>query len=727
MPRIYTLQTNFSSGELDPVMHFRADTGAYQNGAHTLTNCLLLNSGGCARRPGTKGVQAAALPGLCRLEAFEFSDDERYVLAFSNGRLDVYGTDGAFVVSVTSGCNWTTATLFEFTVSQAADTMIVAHRSWATQVIRRTSLTTFTVTNLAFRQSTNGNKIYQPYFKFVADDVTLSASATTGTATLTASAGVFEASMVGERLRWGDVEIEVTAFTDATTMTGTILGTLEARYDNNPFRTREGTGVVEVTHVLHGFATGASVTISGAGSVGGITAAQINGAKTITVLDDNTYTITTAGTATESIDGGGPSAKYGGANLATRNWSEPAFSSRNGYPGAVCFHEGRLWFGGSAGVPDGLWGSKLFDFFNFDVGEGLAADSVQVTVGADDISNIQHLVSNNDLQIFTATAEFVAVAPRLESLSPSNITIRRQTPYGCSFVPPMPFDGATVYLQESQTALREYIYSDATARYASTNLNVLSGHLLSAPYDMAVLYGGSIRSEQYAYLVNDDGSIAVFHSARSEQLAGWAKWLPGGAGNPAFKSVCVVGTETYVCTLRHGSYWLEQFSQDRQEVLDGFVTYSDATAKRNWTVGAQFYGKVVEINSGNYHLGTFTVGAAGELDVVVDVKEITVGYGYTWAIRTLPVDVTLANGPSTGRPKRISRVFAGIDATLALSISGNRLVLRQVTDDFSIEPEPVSQTYEFRLLGFAKNAFVEVTQTEPLPATLLGMAMEVSV
>ena len=78
MPRLRQLQTNFASGELDPLMHFRVDTGAFKNGARRLRNAILYNSGGAGRRPGTR--YASTLVGNTRLVPFEFASDERYLL-----------------------------------------------------------------------------------------------------------------------------------------------------------------------------------------------------------------------------------------------------------------------------------------------------------------------------------------------------------------------------------------------------------------------------------------------------------------------------------------------------------------------------------------------------------------------------------------------------------------------------------------------------------------------
>lgn len=717
---IHQLQTNFSSGELDPLMRFRIDTGAYQNGAKSLRNGMLLSTGGVARRPGT--LHLATLAGRGRLLPFEFSVAERYVLCLSAGRLDVYSTAGALLTSVTTGCNWTANELFELTYTQVADTMIICHQAWSPQVIRRTGLSSFTVTDFAFSESSNGQRIYQPYYKFVDDPVTISCSGVTGSVTVTANAAVFTADMVGQRLRWKDIELEVTAYTSATVITATVQGTIIGRLDPDPFRTTIGSGVVEVTHVAHGFATGASITLSGAADVGGITSAQLSGTFTITVVDDNRYSISTAGTATSSYDGGGPSVEYTGAALATTDWTEPVFCERNGWPGAVCFHEGRLWFGGTGGIPDGLWSSVIYQYFNFDVGEGLDSDSIQVTVGAEDISNIRHLVSHRDLLIFTALGEFFAPPPTNGTLTPTTMRVRRQTPYGASEVCPLPLDGATLYVQGSGTAVREFMYNEARGGYESTNLNILSAHMISQPQDMAVLFGTTDRSEQYALLINDNGKAAVFHSARAENLAGWTPWDTDGS----FDSVCVVGETIYFSVLRGGSYRLEAIAADREHALDGATLYSGVSSA-SWTVGALYFGKTVAVNSGNMHIGEFTVGPAGELELPVAVTQITVGYDYTFAVEILPVNVQLATGPMTGLPKRINRVIVGLHSTLAVSIDGNRLILRQVTDDLSLEPEPVTGTYEFWLLGWQKNAVVTITQDEPLACTIIGLQLEVMV
>jgi len=64
-------------------------------------------------------------------------------------------------------------------------------------------------------------------------------------------------------------------------------------------------GQVLVTLASHGATTGDFVTFTGAVAVGGITAVQLNLEFEVTVIDGNTFTIETAGTATSAATGGG--------------------------------------------------------------------------------------------------------------------------------------------------------------------------------------------------------------------------------------------------------------------------------------------------------------------------------------------------------------------------------------------------------------------------------------
>ena len=76
----------------------------------------------------------------------------------------------------------------------------------------------------------------------------------------------------------------------------------------NPIVTgSSGSGVVTVNHTNHGARTGDYVTLSGATTTDGITAAQLNLEFELTVVNSNSYTVTTAGSASSGSTAGGGS------------------------------------------------------------------------------------------------------------------------------------------------------------------------------------------------------------------------------------------------------------------------------------------------------------------------------------------------------------------------------------------------------------------------------------
>ena len=215
-----------------------------------------------------------------------------------------------------------------------------------------------------------------------------------------ADAAYFVSDHVGVRLRIGDAEATITGFTDDHTVTATLHDDIEVQLDVDALRTKDGSDKIEVTHALHGLKASNTVVISDAGGLGGITAANINGTRTINrIIDENKYEITAGGNSNSGALGGG-SPRIQTTN--TTEWFEQSYSSYRGFPAAITFHEDRLWFGGTPSQPDGIWGSKTGRYFNFDLGKADDDDALDLDAATGVNNQIRHLVSNRDLQVFAS-------------------------------------------------------------------------------------------------------------------------------------------------------------------------------------------------------------------------------------------------------------------------------------------------------------------------------------
>ncbi len=567
MARQRVHQASFLRGELDPTIISRVDVAAYGQGLKKARNVIPLNQGGVERRGGT--LFRADLGGPTRLESFIFNSTQEYVFAFQNQTLKIYTTAGVLAATFTS-CPWITSELYELNFTQQGDTMIVVHENIVPQVITRIGSTSFTRTAFGFETSVNGEKTYQPYFKFADDSITLDIDSTTkGTTgvTCTTSSAYWISGYVGMVIRYHGAELTITGYTSSTIVTATLNDDVEIELDADPFATQQGSGVVKVTQVGHGFSTGASVTISGANDIfdedgNGLATANINGTFSITVLDDDHWEFTAGGsdTALESVDGGGVRVVIVG-HPPTRNWDEQVFSSVNGYPKTATFHEQRLYFGGVTALPDGIQGSKITDFYNFDVGEAADADSIQIQIASDQINEIRHLVSAKLLQIFSSTSEFYLKPQIGKPITPTDIQIIRQSTLGSQLkAMPRIFDGATIYIQNNGKTVREYFYGATAEEFTSNSISLLSNHLISSPQDSAKITSMPSRTEQFYFLVNDDGTMGIFTSQRAEKIAGWMLWSTDGT----IESVTCTTSNIYISVKRtinsSDVYYLEQFA-----------------------------------------------------------------------------------------------------------------------------------------------------------------------
>lgn len=225
MKKLELINTNFSSGQMSAQMLTREDVASYANAAETLENVIPHLQGGVSRRPGTKFL--VDLGAETRIIGFHFKDDQEYLFCLQASKIEVRNpTTGALITTISS-CPWTVDQLWDIRFAQSGDTTIFVHPEWIMQKIKRTGATTFTREDFAFEEdSSTTDKLFQPYFKFADDTITLNPSGTTGSVTLTTSADYWTSAYVGVNVRYKEKQLKITGFTDAQNVTATVLETL---------------------------------------------------------------------------------------------------------------------------------------------------------------------------------------------------------------------------------------------------------------------------------------------------------------------------------------------------------------------------------------------------------------------------------------------------------------------------------------------------------------------
>ena len=657
MPRFVDIQTNFSTGELDPLLRSRVDLAQYNNALAKATNVVIQPQGGMRRRPGTKYM--AELPNSStesaangvRLVPFEFSVDDSYMLCFTHNRMYVF-KDGAQVTNINGGgtayltTSITGAMLTQLCWTQSADTMILVHEDLQPQrLVRGASDSSWTISSITFDSI--------PKYAFTLTTTTpssghLTPSAVSGNVTLTA---------------------QNTVFTSA---------------DLNQYINASPQGRARIIEVV-------SNTV----------------VKAVTEFPF-----------------------FSTSNIAQGSWEiesgyQDVWSSGKGWPRTVTFHEGRLYFGGSKSRPSTIWGSKIGIFYDFMPTVSLDDDAVEATLDTSQLNVIVDMISGRDLQVFTTGGEFFVPQSGTDPITPLTLIFKAVSRNGTKpGIRVQSLESGSVYVQRQGKSVNEFLFSDSQLTYVTQRISLLSGHLLKTPSRIALRRGTSTDEGDLLMMTNaDDGTMAVFSIMRSQQITAPSEFITDGE----FKDVAIDVTDIYTVVKRTFNGTARYFVE-----LFGYSYFTDcafvggaASSKSSLPHEA----KALNVICDGVPQSNETVSSGSVTFDRASSTSYEVGLPFTVYAKTMPVEIKLQTGTRLAFKKRITEINAVVDDTQHLNLNNNPVPFRTFDNPLLDDPEP-----EFTgikrvngVLGYSREAAVEVSQSLPLKMTLLGLEYKVAV
>lgn len=343
--------------------------------------------------------------------------------------------------------------LADLQYAQTADVMYITHPNHPPRTLVRTGHTSWTFAELEFR---NG-----PFLGYnVNESLTLAASGTSGSITLTASQDLFDSGHVdalflleeedsnqysmwepdksyalNAKVRWqSNVYICTTAGTSGAVAPVHLEG---KRWDGVQSSSAEwsylhsGFGIVVVTAVAS--ATSATATV-------------------LSTLPD-------------------------GLSSGTKNWREGAWSNYQGWPRAVTLFEQRSWFASTSLYPQSLWSSVAGDFTDFTTGP-LADDAIDWTINSRTANPISSLVDGVNLHVLCQDREMVGRASNNSAaVKPDDFTVRPSTSYGTAPVNPLTIDNALIMIDSSGRRMIELSSDVTTDNFAPFDMTIYAEHI----------------------------------------------------------------------------------------------------------------------------------------------------------------------------------------------------------------------------------------------------------
>lgn len=528
MPKVSPMQTSFGGGEFSPLLNGQVELDRYRQALEKCLNYIPSLQGGLVRRSGTYYVaEVKDSTKTTRLVPFEFSTTQAYILEFGDLYIRFYRNNGQIFSGMSAYeivTPYVAADLFNLRFTQSNDILYICHPGYAPRALSRTGHTSWTLTTIDFQDG--------PYLP---DNIT-AWSLTPGAATGT-----------GQTLKSGaTVAITATA--------------------NN------GAGLIRVTAVAHGKATGDMVGIDGiVGTVEG------NGSWTITKITADTFDLVGSAFVNAWVSGGlvrpavfvstdvgrlirlregsvwgwakiASFVNYGSVTIdiqstltntnAKTHYRLGVWSATTGYPSCVTFHEDRLGFAGSTNYPQRLDLSCTADYYNFrpsdTAGTVIASDALSFTFNSNDV-NVTRWIQSDEKGLLAGTAGgewLVRPSNQGEALTPTNITAKRSTKYGSANVQAIQVGKAILFLQKAGRKVRELSYSFDVDGFRATDLTLLAEHvtqtgvveMTAVDEPQPILWG--VRTDGYLAALTYERDVDTFK-------VGWHRHLIGGSSDAA--------------------------------------------------------------------------------------------------------------------------------------------------------------------------------------------------
>jgi len=481
------------------------------------------------------------------------------------------------------------------------------------------------------------------------------------------------------------------------------------------------------------------------------------------------YTYTNATTVdvqvVETLPGVSPMV-YGTASGTSFQYS--MWRGTTEWPKKVTSYQGRVIFGGTATLPDTIWGSRIgnvWDFCEIPRAQdpsftGYSDDNsrpFQLTPNTAEQSSITALTSAKTLVICTQAAELVAYGTQ-GALGPNDFAIESSTSFGCANVRPARTNNYLTIVQKGAKKIRDFIFNDTESQYKANDLSFVADHYTNSTTISELCTTTTGSSIMFARLAT--GELIAVTLDREYQINAWSRLRLGGDGisgatysGPQVTSMCAVHnyTETrdemFMVVKRTINsavvYSLEKFSpafEDAEFTVASptsetvFPHYVDAweaqtgASSTTWTFANKPSATVSVLADGLY-VGEKTLSAGGVLTLTRAATSVHIGFKYTSTLKPALIEQGGQTGSATGRDKRVHELYLRLYNTYGCRY-GFESDLFEVMFDRGTTPmdEPVPFfTGDFVLknpLGYSKAYQLHIETDYPFPCNVLSIGIQ---
>jgi hypothetical protein len=433
----------------------------------------------------------------------------------------------------------------------------------------------------------------------------------------------------------------------------------------------------------------------------------------------------------------------------TDDWREGMWSDSRGWPTAVAFYEGRLWWFGK----NAIWGSVSDAYDSFDEEFEGDAGPLNRTIGSGPVDNINWALPLQRLLIGTDGAELSIRSSSFdEPLTPTQFSIKDAGTNGSDRLPAVKVDQRAFFVQAGGVRLFQILLDANAADYQAREADILVPEV--GEPGIAAL-AAQRQPETRVHFVRGDGTAALMIFNPVEDVSPFVEIATNGAAG-FIEDVCVlpgqpenrvyyvvrrtVGGQTVRYVERLASWAQSQGATDTR-LSDSHVVYSgaatDAIGGLSHLEGLQvvvWADGVCPWDDATDAPRLFTV-SGGQITIPAAASFVVAGLPYEARYKSAKMAYAASVGTALGQKKKINHVGLSLYKThpRGLRYGGDFVVmdrLKQVRDGAVVDHDVVIDQADEDMSAFPGNwdndARLCLAAQAPLPCTVRAVVADIS-
>lgn len=437
-----------------------------------------------------------------------------------------------------------------------------------------------------------------------------------------------------------------------------------------------------------------------------------------------------------------------GGTDASRDWAEGHWSTLRGFPSAVSFYEGRLWWAGNQFFYGSV--SDAFDSFDAEF-EGDAGPIVR-NIGSGPIDNVNWLLPLQRLLAGTAGGETSARSTSFdEPLTPDNFNLKDASTQGSGTVAAIKVDANGIFVQRNGVSVYELAFTIDKNDYGPTELTDIIPEIGEPGIVRCAIQR---QPDTRLHFIRSDGTVAMLIREPDNEVLAWIDIETTGdvedcivmPGTVEDRVYYVVERTVNSATVRYLEKWAlesECVGGTLNKQADSFLTFTNTTATATITGLSHLEGESVVVwadglclRDANGDIATFTV-SGGSITLTNDGSSYeattgVVGLAYRARFKSTKLSYASQLGTALTQLKRLSHLGLVMADTHHKGVKyGPDFTtmddLPQIEEGASVAVDTVHSAYDQDMFefpgGWEPDARLCIESNAPRPATILGMVV----